>query len=571
MTGKPSEEMKWTRFHPDTSKSIVYPEVPVLDLLKEENKNRKDYIALEYNDTEITYGQLFDSIDHLSSIIKTKIQPCSIVTIPTIPTPDLVLLFYALSDNRVISDMIDPRISLDGIKKYLMNYKKEEESHYLFTLNLLNKKMNQLLGNSSIEKIVNFSLTDHSTKTPLPIKILSNLKDSERKRKYPDNITMDEFSNIKGTLDNSKIPEFNNETPVTIIHTGGTTGDPKGVLLSHYGLNAAAWNIKHSGIDLQPKDKFLHYMPLFIAYGLTMVHMSLLMGMRVCMISPFNPKKMDSILFKHKAQHFAGVPNHIMKLKNSKLVKKEGLSFLKTPTVGGDGIDAGVHKEFSEFVLSKGAQHGICPGYSLTEANSVGTVNLGQLNKYGCAGYPLPGIRFGVFDEEQNELDYNQKGEICILTPSRMLGYHNNQEETDIILRKHNDGNVWIHTGDIGEIDNDGFVHVVGRIKDMIIRHDGFKIFPKVVEEAIGTHPHVDECRVVGIRDKGYSQGYLAKAHIILRKGSTKTSHILHEIKAICSDLLPEYMMPIDYKFRDDFPRTLLGKVDTIALKNEEN
>jgi len=567
---KPSEEMVWTKWHPKSAESMVYPNIPVYDLIKEESGKRKDNVAIEYNGTEIKYGQFFDRVDEISETIRTKFDPYSIVTIPTIPTPDLVALFYALSDNRVISDMIDPRTSLAGMKKYLENYKKSEETAYLFTLDLINEKMNPLIGDSSVEQIVNMSLADHATKMPLKYKLASMKGRADRIKKYPKNVTFDEFVNAKGDKNNPKVTEYDRKTPLTIMHTGGTTGDPKGVLLSHYGLNATSWNIIHSGADVQPKDKFLHYMPLFIAYGLIMVHVSLIRGMRICMISPFEPNKFDKLLFQHRAQHFAGVPSHIAKLKGSKLVKKHGLSFLKTPTVGGDGIDAATHQDFSEFVLANGSQNGICPGYSLTEANSTGTINLGQLNKYGSPGYPLPGIRMGVFDEKNNELGYNEIGEICINTPSVMLGYHNNLEATEAILKKHEDGNIWIHTGDKGQIDEDGFIHVIGRIKNMIIRHDGFNVYPKVIEEAIVTHPAVETCVVVGIADKKYSQGQLPKAHIILKKGIKEESQILQEIKAICSETLPEHFQVAEFTFREEYPMTLIGKVDRIALQNEE-
>jgi len=567
---KPSEEMAWTQFHPEIAKNMVYPEIPCWDLIKEENRKRKDNIAISYNDTRICYGQLIDNVEELSENLRTKFDPYTIATIPTIPTPDLITLFYALSDNRVISDMIDPRTSLTGIKQNLEQYKKSEESHYLFTLDLFNKKMNDLLNDSSIEQIVNMSLSDHSTKMPLLINAISRLKGLERKHKFPENMTFSDFINQTGEKKNPKITEFSQETPLTIMRTGGTTGVPKGVLLSHFGLNATSWNIIHSGVDLQPKDKYLLYMPLFIAYGLIMVNVSLIKGMQICLVSPFNPKKMDKELFKHRAQHFAGVPSHIETLKNSKLVKKEGLSFLKTPTIGGDGISPTLHKEFSEFLLANGSQYGICPGYSLTEANSTGTINLGQLNKYGSAGYPLPGIKIGIFDEDYNELDYDQTGEVCVLTPSKMLGYHNNPEETANVLKQHKDGELWIHTGDLGKIDRDGFIHIIGRMKNMIIRHDGFKVFPKMIEEAIGSHQLVEACKVVGVRNYNYQQGEEPKAHIILKDGAKPTTHLLHEIEKICIDKLPDYMQPVDYKFRDSFPLTLIGKVDLIALKNEE-
>ncbi len=191
--------------------------------------------------------------------------------------------------------------------------------------------------------------------------------------------------------------------------------------------------------------------------------------------------------------------------------------------------------------------------------------------KYGSAGFPLPGGTVGIFDENQNELDYNQHGEICVCTPSTMLGYYKQAEATNAILKTHKDGKVWIHTEDLGYIDEDGFLWVSDRIKNVIIRHDGFKVYPSMIENVILSHHAVAQCRVVGIRDLDYPQGQKPKAHIKLKDEYVNDEKkILDEIALICEETLSEYVVPHDFKIRNDYPLTPIGKIDTIALQKEE-
>ena len=166
---------------------------------------------------------------------------------------------------------------------------------------------------------------------------------------------------------------------------------------------------------------------------------------------------------------------------------------------------------------------------------------------------------------------YGMDGEVCITGPNTMLGYFKNLEATNKMLKKHKDGKVWVHTGDIGHINEDGSLFIVDRIKRMMIRYDGFKIFPSLIEIVIGTHEAVDSCKVVAIADQEHSQGKLPKAHIVLKpqyKGKEKM--IMEQIKLLCSEQLPEYVQPVDYKFRESLPLTSVGKIDYISLEKED-
>lgn len=568
---KPSEEMIWQKYQSEEAKKIEFPKMSAYQLIKEENKNRKDNIAIGFYGTEISYGQFFDNVEETIDSLKGKVSIGEVVTVSALTTPELIYLFYALGELRAISNMIDPRTSLKGHADYI----NETNSSKLVTLNLFNDKLKDIFETTNIKEIINISLRDSSKRLPTPFNVISLVTDMLTKIKYNDDrhIKFEDYIKEENNLNiDYEIPMYEEGMPLTIVHTGGTTGIPKGVLLSHDGYNAMAWQYKYSGLDLQSKHRFMNMMPPFIAYGSDMFHMPLVIGMRVDIVSTFNPKKFDHLIDKYEPNHFAGVPSHLGGLKDSKILQKKDLSHIITPAVGGDGIDKKLHEDGNKFLLSRGTKQGISPGYALTEVNSVFSVCINEHFKYASAGFPLPGGTAGVFSENNEELDYNQRGELCLRTPTMMLGYYNNIEATNEILKKHEDGHIWVHTGDIAEIDNDGFIWIKGRIKNIIIRHDGFKVYPDIIEKVIRTHEAVKQCKVVGIRDFNYPQGQKPKAHIILKPeyvGDEK--NIIEQISLICDEMLAEYVAPRDFKIRESFPLTNIGKIDTMTLQNEDD
>ncbi|MDD4718354.1 MAG: class I adenylate-forming enzyme family protein [Bacilli bacterium] len=566
----PSQEMIWQKYQSEEAKNITFPKMTVFNLVQEENRKRKDNIALGFYGKEIRYGDFFEKVAETIESLKGKVKAGEVVTISALTTPELVYLFYALGEIGAISNMVDPRTSFSG----LVDYINEAESSKFVTLNLFNDNIKDIFDKTTINEVINVSLRDSAKKLPLKLNIGSLITDALTKLKYNDgkHIKFHDYINEIGPNHNEIIlPEYYENMPLTIVHTGGTTGIPKGVLLSHDGFNVMAWQYKYSGLDLQSTHRFMNMMPPFIAYGLDMIHMPLVMGQRVDIVSTFNPQKFDELIYKYKPNHFAGVPSHLGGLKDSKKLQKTDLSHIITPAVGGDGILPELHEDGSKFLLEHNAQQGITPGYALTEANSVFSVCINEHVKYGSAGFPLPGGTVGIFDENQNELGYNQLGEICICTPSTMLGYYKNAEATNKILRTHKDGKVWIHTEDLGYIDEDGFLWVSDRIKNVIIRHDGFKVYPSMIENVILSHPAVEQCKVVGIKDTNYPQGQKPKAHIKLKVEYEKNEQrILNEIAIICEETLAEYVVPHDFKIREDYPLTPIGKIDTRKLQEEE-
>ena len=573
---KPSEEKIWKMYYPEEAKDFDYPRMKTFDLVYEENKNRKDATALEYEGTEIRYGEFFDKVEEKTELFSSKgIKENDVVTVSMLMTPEFVYDWYALGRINAVSNLIDPRTSYDGIKKYL----EEAESKYILNTDIFLPKVVKAMGEEEAYNLINYSMGTSAKKMPFVLGTLSNVMDKygEILAKKDNRIENYKDNHSASTLQ-TQLPDYVENQALTIVHTGGTTGFPKGVILSHDNYNAMAYEYMKSQIGFSPYDRFLLIMPPWISYGSGMLHMSLVTGMKATIISKLESKKMPQYLIKYQPQWFAGVPAHYKIIAGSKLIEKKGVPFLKAGAVGGDAMSAELYETVNDFLIKNGASQGVYPGYALTEATSAFAVK--QLGDYkpGSVGIPLPGCTVGIFKYDDinektldEELDYNMTGEICLMTPNQMLGYFKNEELNDTVLVKHTDGNTWIHTGDLGHIDEDGFLFVDGRIKEMITRHDGFKIYPSMIEKVIYSNKAVSACKVVGIEDESHKCGEVPKAYIVLKENYLEDEkQILKDIKNACTYCLPEYYTEYcTYEAISKLPLTAIGKVDYQSLKHQ--
>lgn len=575
LTGKASIDKPWEKYYTSVVNNGQIPKLSVYDYIYQNNHKYPLRTAINYFGRKISYGELFANIEQTAKAFKhMNIEKGDIVTLCMPTTPETIYIFYALSKIGAISNMIDPRTNKEGIKNYL----NEAESTILITLDLFNQKVNSLIKETKVKDIVNISASDS---LPMGLNIAFNTISTAKKilgkdtkvTKNDQNMNWQEFLEeakyYSGTLEDV----YEENMAVSIVHTGGTTGFPKGVLLSNDNFNAIAYQYKNSGMHLLPGHKFLDIMPPFIAYGLGCgIHMPLVVGMTTVLIPSFNPKDFAKYISKYEPNHLAGVPSHWENLLENKLLTKKDLSFLISPAVGGDAMDISLEKAASKFLKERNAPNDIIKGYGITEECSLASACINDINEVGSVGIPLPHNTIAIFEPDtENELSYKEHGEICIAGPTVMIGYYNNQEETDKIIKKHSDGISWIHTQDIGYMTEDGFLYVDGRIKRIIIRHDGFKVFPFIIENVIKQHPAVKNCMVVSTPDVNHTQGFLPKAQVILNEEYILMQEIIkEEIIKFCNEKLPEYAIPSEYNFRQDFPITPIGKVDFKAMEEED-
>lgn len=570
LTGYPSVDKPWLKYYSEKAKTEALPKCTVYENILKRNVNNMDSIAFEYCGNKITYKDLFDKIDKTAKSLKMNgVKKGDIITICLPNMPETFYLFYAISKIGAIANMVDPRSSESGIK----NYVEEVNSKLLFALDTISDKVNKLLESTNTEKIIYISPAESlplMLKIPYKVNEKINTKQKIEYNKYV--INWKRFIEEGKTYNGEIKVDYEENMPVAIEHTGGTTGTPKGVVISNDALNMVAHHFLISGLNFEKTQSWLDIMPPFIAYGIgNGLHLPLLIGMKVILIPRFDPTKFDELIYKHKPDNFAGTPVNWESIVRSKKLKNISFQNIVLPGVGGDSMNIELEKEANQFLKDHGANTKVVKGYGLTEVCAAACACFGEANKLGSVGIPFLHNNFAIVEPgTDKELTYNTRGEICIYSPSTMLEYFNNPTETNLMLKKHSDGKIWVHTQDIGYIDTDGLIFVDGRMKRVIILYDGFKIFPFPIEKAIMSLEEVQDCKVVGMKDPNHIQGCVPVAQIILKEQyKNNEEDILIKIKEVCSKELAEYTIPYKYVFRDSFPKTNIGKVDFLAMENE--
>lgn len=575
LTGHPSIDKPWLKYYTNEQIKTDMPKMSAYKYLFEQNKKYLSRTALSYYGRKITFAELFIRIEETAKALKNiGVKENDIVTISMPNTPEAAYLFYAMSKIGAIANMVDPRTSAEGLKGYI----EEVKSSIVIIVDSYYNKVKDLRKKGDIKQIIAIS---PAQSLPFGLNLGYNVKEfidglkNSKNKIVLENGTMSwaQFiENGKGYKLKTEI-EFKSNRPLVIEHTGGTTGIPKGVVLSNENINAVALQSVLTGIDMQREHNWMDIMPTFIAYGVGMgLHLPLTIGMETILVPQFDPKKFDELLLKYKPIHMVGVPSYWGTIIKSKKLANKDLSYIIAPTVGGDAMDHTLEQQANNYLKEHNCSSKITKGYGMTEVTGGVSGTVDRNNHIGSVGIPFVRTTISIFEPDtEDELMYGQDGEVCITGPNTMLGYFNNLEATNTMLKKHKDGKVWVHTGDIGHINEDGSLFIVDRIKRMMIRYDGFKIFPSLIENVIGTHEAVDSCKVVAIADQEHSQGKLPKAHIVLKpqyKG--KEEMIARQIRLLCSEKLPEYVQPVDYKFRESLPLTSVGKIDYISLEKED-
>ena len=535
---------------------------------KENNMNR---CALSYFNTRITYKEMFEKINVCAkALLEFGIKEGDIVSISLPSVPESAYLFYAISKIGAVANMIDPRTSSSEIERYV----NETNSKLLFMVDVANAKIQNIMNNTNLEDVINVSPAD-SLSFPLKggYKIKSFIENKKNNNLIQQKFTKwDTFYNkgIDSKIDFKQVEDIDNK-PVLIVHTGGTTGTPKGVVLSNRNINAIPYQSEMFPTDLKVDHKWLNIMPPFIAYGIgTGLHFPLSLGMEDILIPAFDPNEFDKLLLKYKPNHISGVPSHWNNIINSKKLNKTDFSFLVSAAVGGDTMDRKLEEKSNEFLEKHNCKYRITKGYGMSELNGSVGRTLNDNNPLGSVGVPFVKTNIKICNPENGEeLSYNQEGEIYITAPSMMIGYYNNQVETNNTKVSDECGDNWIKSGDIGYIKEDGNLFISDRIKRIIIRHDGFKVFPSAIEKVIDSHPNVSSCKVVGMPDVNNIQGELPCAYIILNDENIDYKEFEKSVFDLCKKMLPEYSQPSLIKLKKEFPLTPVGKIDALKLANE--
>ena len=560
-----SEQRPWLAFYDSKYINQTLPACTAFEYVCQQNKGRLNETALEYFGRKITYADFIVQVKRTTAALRAMgVQKGEILTVVSVMTPEIIYLFYAADRMGATLNLVDPRYSAEGIHDYIT----EVNSRILVCLNVTYDRCVQAAKRTHVEKVLVLS---PANSLPMPLQLGYKMKNPDRNRYASNVIHWNDFIQ-KGKGKNTTAEPFDPAHACVAVHTGGTTGSPKGVMLSDSNFNAIAQQFAAFDQLMCRGQKLMNIMPPFIAYGYACgVHLPLSLGLTVLIVPNLDPAKLGSLVLKHKPEHMFGVPSHYQQMAADPKLKDADLSFIRNYAAGGDSIAQGAEQTVNDFLAAHGVQYAMAKGYGMTEVSSAATAAAGHNNKPGSVGIPLVNTLVSVFDPgTDHELPIGQRGELCISGPTLMLGYYGMPEETANLLRRHSDGRVWAHTGDLGYMDEQGFVYVESRIKRIIIRHDGFKVFPSMIENVISRHPAVQQCSVVGCADKEHVQGRLPFVYLVLEPSAVaKKKQIIRELREMCAEGLPEYVQPIAYKFISSMPMTPIGKVDYRRLEEE--
>ena len=562
-TLKVSEEKVWMKYYSEESKNAAMPHCKAFDFVIERNKDRLDAPALHYYGKDITFRDLIHRVDMTANAFAAMgIKEGDIVSFLSASVPETIASVYALNRLGAAANCIDPRMDIKSIARMITG----SGSRILITLDLAYPKVKAIQEEINQDYII---VQTPGASMPLIKKTYLKLK-NKTDIPYSDKvISWKEFIN-RGKDTVAVDAPYVGDALVAITYTGGTTGIPKGVMMTNDSMNSVGMNFIHSAVHHDDGDRFLGIIPIFAAYGLVCgMHMPLCMRMTLVPIPRFIPAEIGKLVKTYRPNHVISTPVFIELLIGSREVQDMDLSFLYTLASGGDSMNEGLEKRLNEFRKKHNMRFPLAQGYGMSELSAAASFCVNDVYKQGSVGIPSLTVNVGIFDPETGEeLGYNRNGEVCVTGPSMMKGYFNNPAETDYVMRKHADGQIWIHSGDLGYIDEDGFLYIKGRIKRMITRFDGHKVFPINLESYIADRKDINNCAVIGVNDREHSQGQYPLALIKTMPGVDQWN-TCSEIFRYCDKGVEERGKPVAILAVEDLPLTPMGKVDYRALEKK--
>ncbi|MBQ8165345.1 MAG: acyl--CoA ligase [Clostridia bacterium] len=562
-------EQPWFKYYGDIPHSLEYPEKTISQMIYAAAEKYSENIAYEFMGKKTKFKDFAKRIDVTAkALIAAGIKKGDRVTIAMPNSPQAVDTFYALNKIGAMGNMIHPLSAASEIAFYL----NVSKSVAILTLDQFYPKVSGII--SDVKQPVKIIVARIKDELPQPLKTAYSLTAGRKLPKVTtegNTVMWNDF--IKGgktyqgelSEDDSKAGDV-----AAILYSGGTTGTTKGILLSNLNFNALGMQTAAaSGYKNISGMKMLSVMPVFHGFGLGIgIHTALIHGAQCILVPQFNVKTYAKLLKKKKPDFIPGVPTLFEALLRTEDLEGVDLSFLKGVFSGGDSLSIELKKSVDKFLKEHNSSEQIREGYGTTECVTASCLTPKDFNREGSIGIPFPDTFYTIVEPGTvNPVPYGTDGEICLRGPSVMIGYMDNPEETAQTLRMHADGQIWLHTGDLGFMDEDGFVYFRQRIKRMIVT-SGYNVYPSQLENIIDGHEKVLISCVIGVKDVYKMQKI--KAFVVPAPGIDPSEELKHEILEYCKKHIAKYAMPYDIEFRTELPKTLVGKVAYRILEEEE-
>ena len=556
----------WKAYMGDVPMHLEYFEGSMFEALERIAKEYPNYIAFDFMGKSTTYKKLVEEVETCAKALKTiGIREGDKVTIAMPNCPQAIHLFYAVNLVGGIANMIHPLSAEKEIEFYL----NESGSVTAITLDQFYHKFEAIRKNTKVVNIVIASIRDALAQ---PIKAGYMLTEGRKIKKIPADapvIRWREFMALsRYCFYDYKVKRASDE-PAVILYSGGTTGTTKGIVLTNRNFNALSQQVIAANPMFRPGDKMLAAMPVFHGFGLGVcIHTMLTQGGRCILVPRFTPKTYAKDLVKKRCNFVAGVPTLYEALLRLKDMDGADLSCLKGVFSGGDSLSVELKKKLDKFLYDHKAVVQVREGYGTTETVTACCLTPPHMFKEGSIGLPFPDTYIKIVEPGTDiELPYGEEGEILLAGPTVMKEYMHHPVETAQTLRTHEDGLTWVYTGDLGTMDEQGFVYFKGRAKRMIVT-SGYNVYPAQIENILDAHEFVQMSCVIGIPDPYKMQK--VKAFVKLAPGVEENEETKKAILDHCRKHVAKYAMPCDVEFRSEMPKTLVGKVAYRVLEEEE-
>ena len=553
----------WEKYYDEGKETIDVPDISIYEYLERHYIKNEYTIAINYYNQKITYKELINKIDICAkSLVSYGVRENDVVSICLPNVPEAVIAFYAINKIGAIANMIHPLSSELEIKDSLI----KTNTVLFITLNITFNKVENIIDETKIYKTIIVSPKD-SMPTFLG---LGYMLSKELKLKIPKSnekyMLWSDFI-LKGEKYNKNIKkDRSSKDDAAILHSGGTTGTPKNIVLTNGNINTVMEDAKIVFSYLDSKDTFLSILPLFHCFGLVVnICAPLILGSTIVLIPQFDAKRFDKIIKKFRPTVLLGVPTLFEALTKNPYMINYDMSYVSTVVSGGDSLTEEKNNEVNKFLKEHNSKARIIQGYGMTETTGPASLGFNNSDKPGSIGIPIPGVEIKILNiDTYEEMKYGEIGEICITGQTVMSRYLDNKEETDNIIKIHEDKKRWVHTGDLGYMDEDGVLFYVQRLKRMIIS-SGYNVYPSHIEKVLENHKYVESCGVIGVPDPYKIE--VPKAFIVLKKGIEPTIDVTKELKEYCYKNLSKYMIPKKFEYRENLPKTLVGKIDYRKLE----
>jgi long-chain acyl-CoA synthetase len=557
------EKKPWLKFYQHVPATILYPRVTMYEKVRQSAEQNPDAIAYDFLGYTSTYLKFVEEIDQCAdalAFIGLKKEERITISMPT--SPQGIICFYAINKLGAVSSMIHPLSTAKEIEFYLNTAK----SRFALTLDAFYGKFKEMKGKTPLETLILTRIPDYLN----PLKRIGfNLTVGRKIPKVPQDPMIKWWNDLmQGSYPPVPQAQMDTDELAVILYSGGTTGVPKGIMLSNMNFISEGMQVSEWG-KLTDADSILAILPIFHGFGLGVcVNACFMGGGKSILVPQFTPETVAQIISSKKPSFVVGVPTLFDALSRHPKMRKTDLGCLRATFCGADSLPRTVKDRFEEMVKKQKGNVQLLEGYGLTEAvTAIMAMPIGHYRE-GSIGVPFPDMLAKIVKlGTTTEAPCGQEGEICVSGPAVMLGYLDHPEETADTLRKHPDGKIWLHTGDIGTMDEDGFFYFKLRQKRMI-KSSGMNVYPAQVEDILYRHPEVQEACIIGVPDEAQVQ--IVKGFVVLKNPAKASAEMEKLLIDYCRDQLIKWSCPREIEFRDSLPKTLVGKIAFNVLEQEE-